>query len=127
MSTTEAQTWVAIVGGIVTVAVRDRRFSRSRTRRARSASVGAAFSAMVESLSEENLTRQMAAAVLLRRFLDTRTEQGVAKAPYRTETIEVIAGMLKRKQPESRSRRRWPTACATPDHWRARISSTANS
>ena len=42
----------------------------------------------------------MAAAVLLRRFFDRSSEQGVrGSAPYRREAVEVIAGMLREAQP----------------------------
>jgi uncharacterized protein YjbI with pentapeptide repeats len=40
----------------------------------------------------------MAAAVLLRRFFERRTEQGGRGRPYKKETVEVIAGILRSLQ-----------------------------
>jgi uncharacterized protein YjbI with pentapeptide repeats len=59
--------------------------------------VGAAFSAIVESLRSENELERMAAAVLLRRFFDRGTEQGRGGAPYKRETVEVIAAVLRQE------------------------------
>ena len=43
--------------------------------------VGAAFSAIVDALSDEKLTKQLAAAILLRRFFDRNTELGRKVCP----------------------------------------------
>jgi hypothetical protein len=40
----------------------------------------------------------MAAAVLLRRFFERGTEQGGRRRPYKSETVEVIAGILRSLQ-----------------------------
>ena len=70
-----------------------------KSRRDRLAMVGASFKETVDALSADNEVKRMAAAVLLRRYFDRTSEQGVGrKAPYRKETIEVIAGMLREAQ-----------------------------
>jgi uncharacterized protein YjbI with pentapeptide repeats len=98
VSTADVQVWVAIVGGFLAAILGILRYFNYRTRRDRVAAVGDSFTVTVEALASDNVTRRMAAAVLLRRFFDPRTEQGSAGAPYLRETIEVIAGMLREPQ-----------------------------
>jgi uncharacterized protein YjbI with pentapeptide repeats len=98
MSASSVQAWVAIVGGILTAVVGLLQYFRYRSKRDRMASVGTAFSATVESLKSDDEIERMAAAVLLRRFLERGTEQGGRGRPYKSETIEVIAGILRSLQ-----------------------------
>jgi uncharacterized protein YjbI with pentapeptide repeats len=98
MSPSEVQGWIAVVGGLFTALVGLLGFFNYRTRRDYSAMVGEAFSSTVDALSDEKLTKQIAAAVLLRRFFDKHTEQGRRRQPYRLEAINVIAGMLREEQ-----------------------------
>jgi hypothetical protein len=95
MSAPEVQAWIAVVGGLVTAIVAFLGFLNYRTRRDYVATVGAAFTSTVDALSEERLTKQIAAAVLLRRFFDPHTEQGRKGLAYKSEAINVIAGMLR--------------------------------
>ena len=99
MSASSIQTWVAIIGALLTALVGLLQYFRYRSRRDRMAEVGAAFTATVESLASDNEIERMAAAVLLRRFFDRSTEQGAGKAPYKRETVEVIAGLLRQATP----------------------------
>ncbi|OBF37249.1 hypothetical protein A5724_11870 [Mycobacterium sp. ACS1612] len=72
-----------------------------KSKRDRIASVGNSFASTVDALSTDNEVKRMAAAVLLRRFFDRTSEQGVrGAAPYRKEAVEVIAGMLREPQPQ---------------------------
>lgn len=64
-------------------------------RRDRAAAVGAAFKDVVDSLASDNATLRMAAAILLRRFFDTRSEQGAAGLSYASEALAVIAALLR--------------------------------
>src|SRR3954470_3261566 len=95
MSASEAQAWIAVVGGLVTVIVGFRGFLNYRSRQDILTTVGTAFRATVDSLSDVNLTKQIAAAVLLRRFFDPHTEQGGRGMAYKSEAVNVIAGMLR--------------------------------
>ncbi len=95
MSTSSIQVWVAIVGGLLTAILGILRYFNYKSRRDRLAAVGAAFSATVQNLASDNEIDRMAAAVLLRRFFERRTEQGKG---YRRETVDVIAGVLRQAQ-----------------------------
>ena len=95
MSASSVQAWVAIVGGILTAVVGLLQYFRYRSKRDRMASVGTAFSSTVESLRSDDAIERMAAAVLLRRFFERGTEQGGRRRPYKRETVEVIAGILR--------------------------------
>ena len=98
VSTSSIQTWVAIVGGLLTAILGISRYFNYKSKRDRLTAVGAAFSATVQTLASDNEIDQIAAAVLLRRFFDRRTEQGKGGAPYKRETVEVIAGVLRQTQ-----------------------------
>ena len=95
MSTSSIQAWVAIVGGLLTAILGILRYFNYKSKRDRLAAVGAAFSATVQTLASDNEIDRIAAAVLLRRFFERRTEQGKG---YRRETVEVIAGVLRQTQ-----------------------------
>ena len=95
MSASQAQAWVAVVGGLVTAVAALFKFFNYRSTTDLHALVGEAFSSTVDRLSEEKLTKQIAAAVLLRRFFDPYTEQGRRGLAYKSEAVNVIAGMLR--------------------------------
>lgn len=91
----ELQVWVAILGSLVTVIVSVLGVLNFQTRRDRAASVGSAFKDVVEGLAAEDATRRMAAAILMRRFFDKKSEQGAARQAYAKEAVAVIAGLLR--------------------------------
>jgi pentapeptide repeat protein len=95
MSAQAVQAWVAGVGAVLAALLGLFRYFNYKSKRDRKAAVGASFATTVEALASDSETRRMAAAVLLRRFFDPNTEQGGVGRPYLTETIEVIAGMLR--------------------------------
>lgn len=100
MSAGAVQAWMPVLAGLVGVIVTVLGILGYKTRRARLAVVGASFKETVDALSADNEVKRMAAAVLLRRYFDRTSEQGVGRrAPYRKEAIEVIAGMLRQEQP----------------------------
>jgi uncharacterized protein YjbI with pentapeptide repeats len=61
--------------------------------------VGQAFSSTVDALASNDSARQLAGAILLRRFFDRRTEQGQKDAPYEQEAVAVIAALLRDIRP----------------------------
>jgi len=96
MSTSAIQAWVAIIGALLTAVLGLFRYFNYKSKRDRMTAVGTAFSATVKSLTSDDEVERIAAAVLLRRFFDSGTEQGRGGAPYRKETVEVIAGVLRK-------------------------------
>jgi hypothetical protein len=104
LSAAAVQGWVlavtATLGPLLGLLLGLFKYFNYKTKRDRRAAVGAFFSATVEALASDNEVRRMVAAVLLRRFFDQKTEQGEVGTPYREETIEVIAGMIRETQPE---------------------------
>jgi len=100
LSAESVQGWIAAVVGLLTALVAIFKYFNYRNRRDRRAAIGESFTHTVDALASGNETQQMAAAVLLRRFFDARTEQGGVGRPYYRETVEVIAGMLREAQSE---------------------------
>lgn len=99
MSPEAIQAWVAVVGGLLAAVLGLSQYFNYRSKRDRLAAVGASFALTVEALGSDKPTSRMAGAVLLRRFFDRHTEQGVHGRPYVKEAVEVMAGMLREEQP----------------------------
>jgi hypothetical protein len=108
VSATAVQAWIGVLATLLTAFLGITTYYR--TKRDRIATVGTAFAATVDSLSADNEVKQMAAAVLLRRFFDLTSEQAVRGVgstyipykkgtPYKKEAVEVIAGMLRETEP----------------------------
>ena len=93
--TTAVQAWIALLGGFATAVLGVMKYFTYRSRRDRVALVGQSFSETVDALSSKDEIKQLAAAILLRRFFDRKTEQGSAGAPYQQEAIRVIAALLR--------------------------------
>ena len=93
--TAGAQAWVALIGGLAAAVLGILKYFNYRTRSDRLTLVGQAFSETVDSLASKDEIKRLAAAILLRRFFDRRTEQGSAGAPYQAEAIRVIAALLR--------------------------------
>ena len=93
--TTAVQGWIALVGGLGTAVLGILKYFNYRSRRDRAAAVGQSFVEAVDALASNDRVKQLAAAILLRRFFDRRTEQGAAGAPYQQESIAVIAALLR--------------------------------
>jgi uncharacterized protein YjbI with pentapeptide repeats len=93
--TTALQAWIAVVAAFATALVGLLKYFNYRGRRDRVALVGQSFSETVDALSSKDEIKQLAAAILLRRFFDRKTEQGSAGAPYQQEAIRVIAALLR--------------------------------
>jgi Pentapeptide repeats (8 copies) len=95
----QAQSWVALVGALLATVLGILKYFNYKSRRDRIASVGLAFGSIVDGLSSESEAKKLAAAILLRRFFDGRTEQGEAGTPYGQEAIAVIAALLRGTPP----------------------------
>jgi uncharacterized protein YjbI with pentapeptide repeats len=93
--TTAVQAWIALLGAFATALLGILKYFNYRGRRDRLALVGQSFSETVDALSSKDEIKQLAAAILLRRFFDRKTEQGTAGAPYQQEAIRVIAALLR--------------------------------
>jgi uncharacterized protein YjbI with pentapeptide repeats len=93
--TTAVQAWVALLAALATGLLGVLKYFNYRSRRDRIALVGQSFSEIVDALSSKDEIKQLAAAILLRRFFDRKTEQGAAGAPYQQEAIRVIAALLR--------------------------------
>lgn len=89
------QTWVAVIGGLLTAILTILKYFSERSRREKASTVGKAFSSTVDGLSAPEQTKQLAAAVLLRRFFDPHAEQGASGQPYQREAVSVIAALLR--------------------------------
>jgi hypothetical protein len=96
---TAVQAWLGVIATLLTAIAGV--YLNYKSRRDRIAEVGSTFASTVDALSTDNEVKRMAAAVLLRRFFDERSELAVrgVGAPYRKEAVEVIAGMLREPQP----------------------------
>ncbi len=93
--TTALQAWIALIAGFATALLGLLKYFNYRTRRDRLAVVGQAFGETVSSLASKDEVQRLAAAILLRRFFNPRTEQGTAGAPYQQEAVRVIAALLR--------------------------------
>jgi hypothetical protein len=93
--TSAAQAWIALIAGLGTAVLGILKYFNYRSRRDRLTLVGQAFSETVDALASPDEVKRLAAAILLRRFFDRRTEQGTAGTPYQQEAIRVIAALLR--------------------------------
>jgi uncharacterized protein YjbI with pentapeptide repeats len=93
------QGWVAVVGGLAAAIVGLLKYFDFRSRRERAAAAGQAFIATVDALASEDEAKQLAGAILLRRFFDPATEQGERTTPYADEAVRVIAALLRGATP----------------------------
>src|SRR5687767_14193991 len=72
-----------------------------QSRRARLSTIRSAFNDVMEALASDDRERQLAGAVLLRRFFDPSSELAVRdptgrrRTPYSGEAISVIAAVLR--------------------------------
>jgi hypothetical protein len=90
-----AQSWIALVGGLATAILGIVKYFSYRTRSDRLSVVGKSFSETVDALGADDEIKRLAAAILLRRFFDPRTEQGSGRTPYQKEALRVIAAVLR--------------------------------
>jgi uncharacterized protein YjbI with pentapeptide repeats len=95
ITSADLQGWIALVGGFFTAVLALLKYFDFRSKRERAAASGAAFAATVEALASDVEVRQLAGAILLRRFFDRGTEQGGKDAPYAKEAVGVMAAILR--------------------------------
>jgi hypothetical protein len=91
-----AQTWIAVIGALLTAALGILKYFNYRSRRDRITLVGEAFSEVVDALSSQDELKRLAGAILLRRFFDRRSELGSPRTPYEKEALGVIAALLRK-------------------------------
>jgi uncharacterized protein YjbI with pentapeptide repeats len=99
ITSAELQGWTALVAGLATAILALLKYFDFRGKRERAAASGAAFAATVDALASKDEVRQLAAAILLRRFFDRETEQGGKDAPYAKEAVGVMAAILRGTPP----------------------------
>lgn len=71
---------------------------RKRVTRENLKTIGTAFRDTVAGLSSPSLEVRMSSAILLRRFLDDKSEYGVGGTPFAKVTVSVVAAVLKSLQ-----------------------------
>lgn len=71
------------------------KYSSYRTRREKMVAVGEAFNFVVNPLASDVELKRLAAAILLRRFFDPKTEIGIEDTPYAGEAVNVISAFLR--------------------------------
>lgn len=71
------------------------RYVSANSKENKLSSIKTSFVSIVEQLSSSSETEQMSAAILLRRFFDTKTEMGLKGRPFKKEAVNLISGMLK--------------------------------
>lgn len=95
LTTAQLQAWIALVGGLLTAILGLVKYFNFRSRRDSLNAVGQAFETVVDALAAPEDAKRVSGAILLRRFFDSRTEQGERRAPYAQEAIAVIAALLR--------------------------------
>lgn len=98
MSVTSA---ISVVSGLVAALVAILGVIGYQNRRTKLSSIRSAFNEVVGALASDDARRQLAAAILLRRFFDPTSELGVRdllgrrRAPYSGEALSVMAAVLR--------------------------------
>jgi hypothetical protein len=95
VTTVQAQVWIGLAVGFGTALTGILRYFDVRSKHERSTAAGQAFESTVDALASSDSARQLAGAILLRRFFDRATEQGSRDAPYAKEALSVIAAILR--------------------------------
>jgi len=89
------QAWVALVATLGTAVLGLVKYFNFRSRSERASAAGSAFAITVDALSADDEVKQLAGAILLRRFFNAETEQGQKYTPYEREALGVIAAVLR--------------------------------
>lgn len=90
----EVQAWTALLAALATGMVALLKYFDFRSKSERASAAGEAFAQTVDGLAAEDEVKQLAGAILLRRFFDETTEQG-KEMPYAKEALAVIAASLR--------------------------------
>jgi hypothetical protein len=93
------QAWVALAAALGTAVLGLVKYFNFHSRSERASAAGSAFAATVDALSAEDEVKQLAGAILLRRFFNAETEQGQKYTPYAREALGVIAAVLRDAPP----------------------------
>ena len=97
---TSAAATATAIAGLLAALLGILRYFNYRTNKDRMAAVGTAFAEVVKGLSAEDVVQRAANAILLRRFVDRRSEFAVRavvrrKVPYASDAVNVIAAVLR--------------------------------
>ena len=95
LTTDQLQAWIGIVGALLTAILGLFKYFEFRSRRDSLNAVGQAFDNVIDALGAQEEAKRLSGAILLRRFFDSRTEQGERRAPYAKEAVAVIAALLR--------------------------------
>ncbi len=95
VSAGDLQAWVALVAALGTAVLGLVKYFDFRSRSERASIAGSAFASTVDALSADDEVKQLAGAILLRRFFNSETEQGQKYTPYAREALGVIAAVLR--------------------------------
>lgn len=71
------------------------KYLKSNIQREKLANISDSFYKTVLGLSSNKMSEKIASAVLLRRFFDENTEFGLGNTPFKKDSINVIAGLLR--------------------------------
>ena len=91
----DLQAWVALAAALATATLGLVKYFDFRSRSERASAAGSAFATTVDALSASDEVKQLAGAILLRRFFNVETEQGQKYTPYAREALGVIAAVLR--------------------------------
>lgn len=94
----DLELWVTVIvglGTLLTLLIGFWRYLGFRSRAEKMTIIGKAFQDVVDLVASDKEVNQFAGAVLLRRFFDSKTEMGEGRVPYATETVNVIAALLR--------------------------------
>lgn len=91
VAASEFQGWVALATALVALL----KYFDFRSKSERASAAGEAFAKTVDDLAAEDEVKQLAGAILLRRFFNRGTEQGEKDMPYAKEALAVIAASLR--------------------------------
>lgn len=95
VSSSELQGWVAIAGGLLTAIAALLKYFDFRSKSQRATIASNAFAKTVDALAADDEVKQLAGAILLRRFFSAATEEGQKGTPYAKEALGVISAVLR--------------------------------
>jgi uncharacterized protein YjbI with pentapeptide repeats len=95
LTTEELKSIFTIIGAVVGGVYAFLKVIEYKTKNAKIVAVGESFRSTINKLSSQDNTEKISAAILLRRFFDSKTEMGIGSTPYAKETINVIAASLR--------------------------------
>ena len=84
-----------LFAGLSTLSVSIWKYLKANVQKDKLVSISDSFYKTVLGLSSDKMSEKIASAVLLRRFFDKNTEFGLGNTPFKKDSINVIAGLLR--------------------------------